>query len=229
MNSTSVLAARRPPAVTLSVPHDLLPWLIVPIRSLAFGKSRLGSLLDAAERRTLNETFLRHVLAVAAQWPGAARTLVVSPCEDALSLAHALGVRTLCQARVDGDGLNAGLQQAALHVRATEPAAPLLMLSSDLPLVAPADLAALHAEANARRSSVIATDRFGLGTNALYLHAGAPLRLQFGVDSAWRHAMALKEAGHPVRSLRIDGLAFDIDTPADYQDWASSRLAARMR
>ena len=58
------------------------PWLLVPVKSLRCGKSRLESALAPAERRRLNEFFLRHMIAVAGQFPGLARTAVVSDADD---------------------------------------------------------------------------------------------------------------------------------------------------
>ena len=70
-------------------------WVVVPVRPLTEGKSRLAPVLDADARRRLNERFLLTTLDIATAVVGPARVLVVSRCADALALSRAAGVVTL--------------------------------------------------------------------------------------------------------------------------------------
>ena len=59
-------------------------FAILPVRSLADGKSRLSPLLDAGERARLNEQLFAQTLDCLAAYPGAASTLVVSGSAEVL-------------------------------------------------------------------------------------------------------------------------------------------------
>ena len=66
-------------------------WLVVPVKSLRDGKSRLAPVLSVAERRAFNEWLLVRTLQQAALFPGLERTLLVSACEEACACASAQG------------------------------------------------------------------------------------------------------------------------------------------
>ena len=65
-------------------------WLVVPVRPLTEGKSRLAPVLDADARRRLNERFLLSTLDIATALVGPARVLVVS-CRAVAHLGPAPG------------------------------------------------------------------------------------------------------------------------------------------
>jgi len=196
------------------------PWLLVPVRSFAGGKRRLAACMDAAQRRELNRAFLDHVLGQAAAWPGLAATVVVSPCREVLAHARACGARVLRQPALPhldeaaSETLNAALTIARAHLPMH--ARDLMIVSSDLPRLTTADLQRLR-KGGHRGRVVIATDRAGTGTNALYLpyEAAQQFSFCFGEDSARRHERAAREIGRDVARVAIPRLAFDIDTPAD--------------
>jgi len=204
------------------------PWLLVPVRSLCDGKRRLAGALEPHDRLRLNQQFLVHVLQEASIWPGLDRTMVVSPGNDVLLAAKATGVRALKQELAFGqecepdEQLNRGLEQGRRAILESG-ANALLIASCDLPLLKSDELMRLSQMGNDRRV-VIATDRVGRGTNALYLPAGATMPFCFGIDSARRHVRAAAQIGWRAKRVQIDGLSFDIDTPADYADYRSLDL-----
>src|SRR5439155_5300396 len=53
-------------------------WVVIPVKPLVAGKSRLSGVLRTHQRRILNERLLRHVLGVAVAVVGAPRVVVVS-------------------------------------------------------------------------------------------------------------------------------------------------------
>ena len=118
-------ASDAPPASTAFTPL----FVIVPLRTLAGGKARLGGALDAEEREELVLGMLRRTLGVLAEWPAAARVLVVSP--DAALLARLRG-RDLTPIRQHGEGLNEGLTLAR-DAAADDGARAVLILPGDLP------------------------------------------------------------------------------------------------
>ena len=204
------------------------PWLLVPVRSFCDGKRRLAGALGSHERLRLNQQFFTHVLQEASQWPGLDRTMVVSPSNDVLQAAQACGVRTLQQDMVfaqecePDEQLNRGLEQGR-QALLEHGAHALLIVSCDLPLLKSDELCRLSQMGSERRV-IIATDRVGTGTNALYLPARATMPFCFGVDSARRHVRASAQIGWRAKRVQIDGLSFDIDTPADYADYRSLAL-----
>lgn len=183
---------------------------IIPVKRLAAAKSRLGDRFDAGERAALVVDMLQSVLTALAASGAVAARLVVSPDPAVLAVAEATGAGALLQA---GEGLNEALTAA----RAVAPAAPLLVVLADLPLLRPGEVAALLALAG-RAPVVIAPDRAGRGTNALALAAGAPLPFQFGPDSCARHRAAAAALGLPALLYHSPGTALDLDTPADLDE-----------
>ena len=204
------------------------PWLLVPVRSFCDGKRRLAGALESEERLRLNQQFLSHVLQEASIWPGLDRTIVVSPAHDVLQAAQATGVRTLKQDMIlaqecePDEQLNRGLEQGRRAILESG-AHALLIASCDLPLLKSDELCRLSQMGNERRI-IIATDRVGTGTNALYLPSGATMPFCFGINSAKRHVRAAAQIGWRAKRVQIDGLSFDIDTPADYADYRSLAL-----
>lgn len=176
-----------------------LPWrAIVPLKQGAAAKSRLAGVLDAGERRDLAERMARHVLAVLSAMPELTHLELLSP----EPLAGWNGAW-----RADrGEGLN-----PALEVWRTQHAGEnLLVIHADLPHLASADVAALLVAAEAA-GAALATDRAGLGTNALAVTAGTTLAYRFGPDSRRLHAGQRPD----LAVLSRPGLAFDVDTATD--------------
>lgn len=186
------------------------PWLVLPVKSTAQGKSRLSPHFDPVARRELNLELLERSLALATCYPGLARTVVVSHCPEVLALARVQGARTLAEA---GQGLNEGVTEAVNLL--SDNRGQILVMSCDLPFARADDLRTLVREGEV----IIATDRAGSGTNALSLPGGTPFRFQYGDDSRHLHAQEAARLGLPCRVLHGTSLAFDLDTFDDYREW----------
>ncbi len=185
---------------------------IIPVKSLREGKGRLSTVLDEAERAALNAELLDRMLAVTGAFPGAARTIVVSPDRDVLRRAEAAGAEALADV---APGLNAALAGAARHA-AERGADGILIVPVDLPLAAPEDLLAMVGRGG---GVTIAPDRRGIGTNALFVAPACALPFRFGGDSLRAHLEAARAAGLTTEIATLANLAFDIDTPDDYREW----------
>jgi 2-phospho-L-lactate guanylyltransferase len=186
-------------------------WLVVPVKSLRDGKSRLAPALDVEQRRAFVECLLARTLKRAAQFPGLEHTMVVSACNEARAHASACGA-TVIEERAPG-GMNNALRQAQLALR-NAGATRMLMVSSDLPLLQPEDLQCLAAALSAG-AIAIAPDRARQGTNGIGLLAAMDFDFSFGPNSFQRH---LEQARHlDVDSAIVErtGLAFDVDVPND--------------
>ncbi len=186
-------------------------WLVVPVRSLRDGKSRLAPALDAQQRRAFVERLLVRTLERAARFPGLERTLVVSACDEARARASACGA-TVIEERAPG-GLNNALRQAQFRLRDAG-VTRMLMVSSDLPLLQAEDLQCLAAASSAG-AIAIAPDRARQGTNGIGLHAAVDFDFSFGPSSFERHLERVQQLGIHSTILERTGLAFDIDLPND--------------
>lgn len=181
--------------------------ILIPVKPLGEGKSRLAPVLDALGRRALCEGFVRRSLEVATSL---APTLVVTRDPAVAAMA---GKATVI-AEPDGADLNAALdagRKAALNADA------LLVLPIDLPRLQPDALRRLCATAD---RIALVPDRGRTGTNLLLLPraAIATFRFAYGADSLAAHQAEAKRLGIPIEIIDEPEAAFDIDAPEDYAE-----------
>jgi len=189
-------------------------WLVIPVKSLRDGKTRLEPALGPVQRRALMDQLLVHMLGQAAEYPGLNRTLVVSGCSETRARAIELGVHALEET---GCGLNAAVRQAQLNVR-QRGASQMLVVPCDLPLLDVEDLRQLS-RIGGPGVAVIAPDRRGRGTNGLCFDPAIEFTFEFGEDSYRRHVAGAQRLGLEPATAEPPGLAFDVDTPADLAEW----------
>jgi 2-phospho-L-lactate/phosphoenolpyruvate guanylyltransferase len=189
-------------------------WALVPVKARTAGKQRLAQALCEETRTRLIAQMLEHVLATIRQCPDVAGVFVVTP--DRGGLAPAL--RVLPDA---GAGLNEALH-AALPQLQIEGARAVAIISADLPLLTNADVAAL-VQAGHAAGIALAPDHTGSGTNALCLTLPTAFRFQFGPGSLARHSAEATRLGSAAALVKRDGLAFDIDEPADIEKLKSRK------
>jgi FO synthase len=192
-------------------------WALVPIKPRALCKTRLASVLAPAQRLALVRSMLGHVLATLRATPAIRHIALVTSerdevADDVLRLDDC------------GGDLNAGLESAVSHAFAAG-ASTVLILPADLPLVCVRDVREMLRAAR-RTGIAIAPDRHESGTNAVCMIEPARLRLQFGEHSFSRHCEHARERGMEAASVRSDGLAVDLDTPADFSWLMQTRSSA---
>jgi 2-phospho-L-lactate guanylyltransferase len=209
---------------------------LVPLRDGVSGKSRLASALDPGARRRLVAALARHVVAVLLASDGVDRALVVTAdvpfAVETLDLpAHGGGLAVeVVPQPADRPGLNAALD-VGREAAVARGAGRLLVAHADLPLLAPADVAALlaagaSAAADDAPPVVVATDRHLAGTNLLVLPATAGFRFRFGEASRAAHVAEAERAGLRPVVVRRSGTAVDLDT---IDDWGELPRAVRDR
>ena len=182
-------------------------WVVTPVKAPEACKTRLAPALGEAERRALVASMLQQVFAAASGARGVDEVLLLGPSRHRLPA----DVRLLTE---PGDGLNAALA-SALAAAAAAGVARLVILSGDLPHLRCSDveaLAALQAD-----ELGVAPDRGGSGTNALSLPLpqAAGFQFRYGEDSFARHLEEAARLGLSARTIRSEGLAFDVDAPED--------------
>jgi 2-phospho-L-lactate guanylyltransferase len=126
-----------------------------------------------------------------------------------------------------GAGLNAALTQAhraLLDLGCSE----VLVLPADLPLVSAAEIDALVRAAR-DGGFAMSSDDAGVGTNALALVGGVPFHFQFGADSRRLHLAEAARLALAPQLLRLPGLEFDVDSPADLQRLAALQCPTRLQ
>lgn len=188
--------------------------VLVPVKPFADAKSRLAEILTDDRRAALCRDLLAHTLSVVRDCPSVAATIVISREAAARDMAAGYGAETAAEA--PEDGLNQALATgAALATR--RGAAAVLVLPADLPALGSNDVEALiAARGHALPGIAIAPDAAGDGTNALLLTLPAPIAFRFGPGSFAVHCAAARAAGITPAIVERPGLAFDLDTPADY-------------
>jgi 2-phospho-L-lactate/phosphoenolpyruvate guanylyltransferase len=185
--------------------------LVLPLKSLHAGKTRLAPVLDAAQRAALIDRLLTHAFEQAAQFPGLQNTLLVTACEKARARAAEYGVRVVEEPAAAG--LNHALRRARWVVAETG-VQTMLVIPCDLPLLTADDLRCLVDCASAQ-AVALAPDRFRQGTNGICLPSASPFEFAFGPGSYQRHRSSIERLHLSAVDVERPGLAFDVDTPDD--------------
>lgn len=182
---------------------------VVPMKNLNQAKSRLGSLLDEAERRGLVEAMLADVLAALGNARGISEIFVVSDGEGLEP-----GAYTLVPEPVNR-GYDEAVATAVADPRVAR-AEAVVVLPGDLPLLTGADIDLFVRDAAGAGPMIrIAPARDGDGTNALLIAPPTLMPTRFGPGSFERHRRAAEALVSTVEIVAPAGLAFDIDTPQD--------------
>jgi 2-phospho-L-lactate guanylyltransferase len=179
---------------------------IVPMKPLADAKARLSGVLTPDERRTLSLAMLSDVCRAASAMDA---VWVLNSDADAADCARAAGA----EPRPDpapGEGLNASLD-AATAVATEDGATGVLVLSADCPAATPADVKAVAIGAGV----VMAPDRYGTGTNALWRNPPGIIQAAFGGNSRRSHIALAHVHRVPFAVMPLPRLALDVDRPED--------------
>jgi 2-phospho-L-lactate guanylyltransferase len=206
-------------------------WVVMPVRGIAQGKSRLADTLDAVERARLNRWFLQNTLRVIGAWQGSlGRCIVVSACARTLAIAARAGAIALREPR-PGRGLNGAVAAAAAYAL-RRGCRRLVVTACDLPRLSVEALDALTERPWSRARLALATDVAGTGTNALHLASRARFSFAFGAESRARHVLAARARGWTYAVATHPGLSLDIDRGNDLRSWraqsASRTIQSRM-
>lgn len=196
--------------------------VVIPVKPLCEGKSRLSDALSFAQRVALNRQLLLDTLAHVQRFPKVFRVTVVSRSFAVLALARGQGLDVLQEPAPFG--LNVALRAATRAAR-RDAAQALLVLPVDLPLGDGNALRRVVDTAPAAPVCLLAADHHGRGTNLLFQ---SPVLLEdyaFGPDSLLRHQALAARCGLRPVVLRDSEFAFDIDEPADYRRWSSAPAA----
>ena len=178
--------------------------IVVPVKGLRDGKSRLSGVLAGDERVELNRFLAMRTLdLIETVFPDSDRW-VVSPDPAIRKIARRSGAGFIPQS---GAGLNEGLAEAAAAVAPVRT----VYVSADLPELSAEDIVEL---ANVP-GIAIAPDERASGTNALSLPLPSSIGFDFGPGSLSVHVENAAATGLAVEILKRPGLLFDLDTKDD--------------
>jgi 2-phospho-L-lactate guanylyltransferase len=189
-------------------------WALVPAKRLEGALRRLAPALPRPVRRELQVAMLRDVFGACAGSDALAGLLVVTSDPEVAALARAAAGAKVVADHEPPRGMN-GAVARGLGELSGRGAAAALVMTADLPLAQPEDIAAILAAAPPPPSVVLVPSHEGTGTNAMLLRPPRALDPHLGPDSLARHLAQARWRG--MRALRLErpGLALDIDTPAD--------------
>jgi len=183
------------------------PLIVIPLRSVDAGKSRLSTVLDVATRQALIEAMLADVLHAVTTCGGT--DVVIAACGDhAAGLAQRFGVPWV-RDEAHAGGLNQALGDVVAAAQKTH--ADVMIVAADLPRITAADLdAVLSSDA-----PIVIAPTHDDGTAVLRQRPPAAFALAYGPGSATKHAAYGRAAGLSTHVLHRDGLLYDLDTPED--------------
>lgn len=174
---------------------------LVPLKSLDDAKSRLGDVLSAEARRDLALRLLTRVVGACQEAGLEVRLISGDPL--AYLAARELGIDV-----IDDGGRD--LTGSVAHALAQVAEADLVVvIAADLPYVTAEDVEALIAAADPLAVAPSADGR----TNAVAARPPAAFVPSYGPGSAARHGGT---------AVRTDGLARDLDTPADLEEFRTA-------
>ncbi|HEX6266983.1 MAG TPA: 2-phospho-L-lactate guanylyltransferase [Burkholderiales bacterium] len=185
---------------------------MLPVKDLAGAKQRLASVLSARERRGLFAAMLEDVLGGLAASSVLAGILVVTRDPQAQDLAARYGAQVLVEDENRGHTAASTLGARSL---AQQGIAGMVQLPADIPLLTPADVAALLRAHGPAPAVTLGPSRDERGTNAVVCSPPAVLPLRFGEDSFLPHVQRARSLGIEPQIVRRPRLALDVDTAAD--------------
>lgn len=190
-------------------------FALVPVKALAWGKSRLSVLLSEDARRAVSRAMLTDVLTCLQRSSSVEKFVVVSSDTTLLSLAQKLGAYAVHEGQPRGlnGAITLGTDFCVQHG-----VTALLVLLADLPLVEPEDVNFLFQQAEEIKPGVVlATCKEWEGTNALLRVPPLIIPPCFGGPSLEWHRAAARRGDVPFRAVEVPHIAFDIDSVEDLQ------------
>lgn len=194
--------------------------VILPVKSFAGAKQRLGDTFDGARRAALAAAMVQDVLVELER--AALGPLIVVSGESQVPAGDA---EIVVDEREEGQSAAALLGLARARERGCERA---LLVPGDCPLIDGGELRELAVRAESLDVAIV-PDRHRTGTNGLALPADGTFEPQFGPGSRARHVGQAQAKGLRHEVIRVPGLELDVDTGEDAAalEAALARFAGR--
>ncbi|MBI3301006.1 MAG: 2-phospho-L-lactate guanylyltransferase [Deltaproteobacteria bacterium] len=192
-------------------------FAIVPVKALAWGKSRLSSCLSDAARHALSQAMLTDVLTSLRRASTVDGVAVVTSDATLLALARQLGAFAVDEKYPRG--LN-GAVAVGTEFCLRQGATALLVLLADLPLVTSEDVDLLFRRLNGGPEVLLVPCKEGDGTNALLRVPPPVIDPCFGGPSLEAHQKEARRQGVACRVVEVPHIAFDLDSVTDLERFA---------
>jgi coenzyme F420-0:L-glutamate ligase/coenzyme F420-1:gamma-L-glutamate ligase len=188
--------------------------ILIPVKSTARAKGRLGTVLDQWGRQQLSLAMLEDVLAaVMPAVGGLVDTVYVATSDpEAIAVARTHGAAVLEEQEQQSESHSVDAASRTCAERGVE---AVLTIPADIPAVQTEDIRAILQEALSDRAVVLAPSRDDNGTNAIWRRPPQAIPSRFGFDSFRKHRAEAEARGLFWASLRLPRLAVDIDEPED--------------
>ena len=214
------------PLAALDYNAASMRFALLPAKPIAFAKSRLAPDLNDDDRRAVSLAMFQDVLEALVRASSVDAVAVVTADRRLLDIA--LRMRAITVDEGDPRGLNGAVALGTKRCLELG-AASVAVVLSDLPLVSPAEIDALHEDLPEESTIRLVRSHEGLGTNALLRRPPQAIPTRFGGRSFQGHVNAAIEAGVSFRALDLPAIAFDVDTIADLQGVLRSPRTTRTR
>jgi 2-phospho-L-lactate guanylyltransferase len=196
--------------------HDMNVWAITPVKPLGQAKSRLATVLTAAERKHLAAELLERTVRLLLSVREIRGVLVISRDTEVLALVREWGAQAIQESGMPE--LNSALRRATQALN-TWNAEAVLVVPEDIPLLAEEDVRQVLSLAREANSVVIVPDRREEGTNLLFMRPPGLIPYGFGEHSFAEHQRLARVANAAVSIYRSERAALDLDTPDDLRQY----------
>jgi 2-phospho-L-lactate guanylyltransferase len=200
-------------------------WAAVPVKEFAGAKQRLAPLLTPQQRQALAIAMLEDVLAALSLAP-LAGVMVNTVDPLASELAERYGARVVSEGARAG---HTGAVAAMARLLRAESREAMLTVPGDIPLVTPAEIAAVISARRPAPSLTIVPARDERGSNAVLCSPPLVMPLRFGDDSFFPHLAAARAHGIEPTILKLPGIGLDIDQPDDLRAFLQSQPPMKTR
>ena len=193
--------------------------ILIPMRSLNEGKTRLSNLLSPSKREKLIKLLFTQLLkklkSLKNQFPLIfSDILVITPCEEVEKISKDFHVHVLKEQNLNGlnSAVNKGICWSSENLYDSS-----LILPGDIIDPETEDIKKFWRWKKIKRTSMVICPSTDFGTNALFLSLPTRLNFKFGPNSFYEHQKEAKKIS--IRSIiaPVDSLKDDLDTGKDLE------------
>ncbi len=201
-------------------------WAIVPVKVFSAGKSRLSALFSVEQREQLSQAMLFDVFSALSNANGLNGVIVVTDELDGIRMSHQFGFHVL--ADNDANGPTQAISNALTKLQG-QACSGVLALMADLPLITSDDVTRLLTNHKGRRAVTLAPSLDRLGTNAAFCTPPGVIALTFNGRGFAEHLNRAGRAGVETNVVDLQGVALDLDQPADIASLIDIPSASKTR